>query len=100
MFRLPRARVAPRNVRLTTTTAVSAPSGPTRGPRRIQSVHSVVIVTLSDPSARPDGGCDGCACATEAPRVPVLACADAVTAGGGRAELITACEDAAIDAAV
>jgi hypothetical protein len=32
--------------------------------------------------------------------VPVLACADAVAAGGGSAELVTACEDAAIDAAV
>ena len=61
---------------------------------------SVVIVTLSDPSSRPDGGCDRCACASEAPRVPVLACADAVAAAGGTTELVTACEDAAIDAAV
>ena len=63
-------------------------------------VPSVVIVTLSDPSTRPGGGCDGCACASEAPRVPVLACADAVTAAGGTLQLVTACEDTAIDAAV
>jgi hypothetical protein len=66
-------------------------------------VSNVVIVTLSDPSARPGGhtgSCDGCGCAAEQPRVPVLACADALTRGGASTKLVTAGDEAAIDAAV
>lgn len=59
----------------------------------------VIILTLSDPTARP-GGCDGCDCATETPRVPVLACAAALSDAGAVPEPLTACDDAAIDSAL
>jgi Diacylglycerol kinase catalytic domain len=49
-------------------------------------VYDVVLLTLG-------GGCG-------APRVPVLACADALTAAGARVETITAESDDAIDAAL
>jgi hypothetical protein len=49
-------------------------------------VHRVVILTLDD----------GCA----APRVPVLACRDALRAAGAEADLVTAGSDAEIDAAL
>lgn len=49
-------------------------------------MYDVVVLTL-------DGsGTPGCR-----PRVPVLACADALTAGGARVETVTADSDAAID---
>ena len=82
-LRLPRERLAPRNVRLTRTTPGSCAERANTRSRRMPYVPSVVILTLSDPSSRPGGGCDGCACASEAPRVPVLACADALRGGGG-----------------
>jgi hypothetical protein len=52
-----------------------------------ESVYDVVVLTLRDH----DAGCDG-------PRVPVLACADALTATGARVESVTAGSDADIDA--
>jgi hypothetical protein len=51
-------------------------------------VYDVVLLTLGE----------GCAAAT--PRVPVLACADAVTAAGARVETITAGSDEEIDEVV
>jgi hypothetical protein len=56
-----------------------------------------MILTLSDPA-----GCgDACGCGgTDQPRVPVLACADALRASGATVQLVTACSDAEIDAAV
>lgn len=50
-------------------------------------MYDVVVLTLGDREA-------GCA----APRVPVLACADALTAAGARVETVTAGSDAEIDA--
>jgi hypothetical protein len=55
-------------------------------------VYDVVLLTLGE-----GAGC-GDACETERPRVPVLACADALSAAGARVETITACSDAEIDA--
>jgi hypothetical protein len=74
-------------------------------------VPPVVILTLRDPSrSRGQGvqathGCsegDACACGPddEPVRVPVLACADALRAGGAAVELVTAESDAEIDAVV
>src|SRR6185312_16334075 len=59
---------------------------PTDQPGRPTTVHRVVILTLDD----------GCA----APRVPVLACRDALRAAGAQASLVTAGSDAEIDAAL
>ncbi len=58
---------------------------------------SVMILTLGDAA-----GCGaGCGCGdAQAPRVPVLACADALRAGGAEVQLVTACSDAEIDVAV
>jgi hypothetical protein len=57
-------------------------------------VYDVVLLTLGD-------GDDGCGsdagCCTPKPRVPVLACADALTAAGARVEMITSGSDADID---
>jgi hypothetical protein len=50
-------------------------------------VYDVVVLTLGDGGAAASG-----------PRVPVLACADALTAGGARVETVTAESDAEIDA--
>jgi hypothetical protein len=47
-------------------------------------LYEVVVLTLGD---------DGCA----GPRVPVLACSDALTAAGARVEAVTATSDTAID---
>jgi hypothetical protein len=58
----------------------------------------VMILTLSDPAGCRDDAC-GCGDA-ETPRVPVLACADALRAGAATVALVTACSDADIDAAV
>lgn len=61
----------------------------------------VVILTLRDPAQHGCGGGDACACGAEGPvRVPVLACADALRAGGATVDLVTAGSDADIDAAV
>jgi hypothetical protein len=58
-------------------------------------VHNVVVLTLSEGS-----GCgDTCGCA-QVPRVPVRSCADALRAGGAAVDLVTACSDAEIDAAL
>jgi hypothetical protein len=65
--------------------------------REAHNVREVVILSLSDSS-----GCtgEGCGCVAEAPRVPVLVCADALRAEGVRVELVTACADTEIDTAV
>ncbi len=64
-------------------------------------VAQVVILTLRDPTQHGCGGGDACACGTAGPvRVPALACADALRAGGATVELVTAGSDADIDAAV
>ncbi|PWR06484.1 hypothetical protein DKT69_36785 [Micromonospora sicca] len=75
-------------------------------------MYDVVLLTLGSERDAPGGGCgSGGACcggATEAagekaeercetPRVPVLACADALTARGARVEMVTARSDAEID---
>jgi hypothetical protein len=63
-------------------------------------VPQVVILTLRDPARHGCGG-DGCACGAAGPvRVPVLACADALKAGGAKVDLVTAGSDDDIDAAV
>jgi hypothetical protein len=54
-------------------------------------VYDVVVLTLGD------GNAASCA---SAPRVPVLACADALTAAGARVESVTAHSDAEIDALI
>jgi hypothetical protein len=64
-------------------------------------VPPVVILTLRDPSRHGCGGGDACACGESAPvRVPVLACSDALKAGGAVVELVTADSDADIDVVV
>jgi hypothetical protein len=55
-------------------------------------VYDVVLLTLGE-----GAGC-GDACGTGRPRVPVLACADALGAAGARVETVTTCSDAEIDA--
>ncbi|MFU8872347.1 hypothetical protein [Micromonospora sp. SL4-19] len=74
-------------------------------------MYDVVLLTLGSERDAPGGGCgSGGACcggteATDAkpeercetPRVPVLACADALTARGARVETVTARSDAEID---
>jgi hypothetical protein len=57
-------------------------------------VPHVVILTLSDTLG------DLACCAAEPARVPVLACADALRDGGASVELLTAGDEAAIDAAI
>jgi hypothetical protein len=59
-------------------------------------VYDVVLLTLGDGAA---AGC-GDTHAVPAPRVPVLACADALTAAGARVDTVTARSDAEIDAAL
>jgi hypothetical protein len=66
-------------------------------------VYDVVILSLREgPPPDACGGCgDGCGDTTAdacAPRVPVLQCADALTAGGARVDAVTAASDAEIDA--
>ena len=62
-------------------------------------MRNVVVLSLGE---HPSGGCDGgcCGAAGPAPRVPVLTCADALTSAGARVDLVTACSDAELDAAV
>ena len=57
----------------------------------------VVILTLSDPAGHGDACGRGDA---DTPRVPVLACADALRAGGATVALVTAGSDADIDTAL
>ncbi|HEY1489302.1 MAG TPA: hypothetical protein VGF84_24570 [Micromonosporaceae bacterium] len=65
-----------------------------------------IILSLAD---GPDAGCGGCAslcgtdnrsCLSPGPRVPVLACRDALVAAGHEVELITARSDKEIDAVI
>jgi Diacylglycerol kinase catalytic domain len=69
-------------------------------------MYDVVLLSLAEGGASAGGGacgeaCGGCStlerssCAT--PRVPVLECADALTAAGARVEMITAGSDKEID---
>ncbi|HWG97767.1 MAG TPA: hypothetical protein VNV66_00200, partial [Pilimelia sp.] len=69
-------------------------------------MYDVVLLALGD---SPDtggcggggcgpGGCGGAGAAAPASRVPVRACADALTAAGARVDCVTACSDAEIDA--
>jgi hypothetical protein len=75
-------------------------------------VYDVVLLTLGSERDATGGGCgSGGACCggvdeaaggkteerCETPRVPVLACADALTARGARVEMVTARSDAEID---
>jgi hypothetical protein len=60
-------------------------------------VYDVVVLALGEGHA--DSGC-GAARAGTPPRVPVLACADALTAAGARVETVTANSDAEIDAVI
>ncbi|MEV0154217.1 hypothetical protein AB0H57_10820 [Micromonospora sp. NPDC050686] len=71
-------------------------------------MYDVVLLTLGSERDAPGGGCgSGGACCggadatpeerCETPRVPVLACADALTARGARVEPVTARSDAEID---
>lgn len=84
-------------------------------------MRQVIVLSLADDAANAAGCCgatgcgsaaasdsggdDACAtdadaCATRPARVPVLACSDALTAGGAAVEVVTACSDAEIDAAL
>lgn len=62
-------------------------------------MYDVVILSLSEGGSGDacGGGCGGCGTGEKAPRVPVLECADALTAAGARVETVTACSDAEID---
>jgi hypothetical protein len=46
------------------------------------------------------GGSDGHSCGDDGPRVPVLACADALRAAGARVDLVTASDESEIDTAI
>jgi hypothetical protein len=67
-------------------------------------MYDVVLLSLAEGSGSADacgGGCGGCGSAEKvacAPRVPVLACADALKEAGARVEMISASSDAEIDA--
>jgi hypothetical protein len=69
-------------------------------------MYDVVLLSLAEGSGAADacgGGCGGCGTAEKvacAPRVPVLACADALRNAGARVEMITAASDAEIDAVI
>jgi hypothetical protein len=62
-------------------------------------VYDVVLLSLAEGSSCGDacGGCGTAQKAACAPRVPVLACADALREAGARVEMITAASDAEID---
>jgi hypothetical protein len=65
-------------------------------------MYDVVLLSLAEGQGSGGGACGaecgGCAPATAcAPRVPVLRCADALTAAGARVETITAASDQEID---
>jgi hypothetical protein len=75
-------------------------------------VYDVLLLTLEEgaPAGSACGTGDGCCGGSSssgaapktacAPRVPVLACADALTAAGARVELVSACSDADIDTVI
>jgi hypothetical protein len=69
-------------------------------------VRDVVILSLGEHRPAQGGGCGDagagacCSGAGATPRVPVLTCADALRSRGARAEIVTACADSEIDAAV
>ncbi len=75
-------------------------------------MFDVILLSLAEGAGPGDacggGGCGACAspaaasppAATCAPRVPVLACADALRAAGARVETVVAASDAEIDAVV
>jgi hypothetical protein len=69
-------------------------------------VYDVVLLSLSEGGSSAGacgsscGGCGSAEKAACAPRVPVLACADALTSAGARVEMVTASSDAEIDAVI
>ena len=69
-------------------------------------MYDVVLLSLAEGSGSADacgGGCGACGSVEKvacAPRVPVLACADALKEAGARVEIVTAASDAEIDAAI
>jgi hypothetical protein len=69
-------------------------------------VYDVVLLSLSEggsPVNACGSACGGCGTVEKtacAPRVPVLNCADALTAAGARVEMVTASSDADIDAVI
>lgn len=69
-------------------------------------MYDVVLLSLAEGSGTADacgGGCGACGAAEKvacAPRVPVLACADALKEAGARVEMVTASSDAEIDAVI
>jgi len=64
-------------------------------------VPPVVILTLRDPVRHGCASGDACGCSVDGPaRVPILACADVLRAGGATVELATAESDAEIDVVV
>jgi hypothetical protein len=73
-------------------------------------VYDVIVLSLAEGGGSAAGAC-GAACGgcgsgssapevCETPRVPVLKCADALTAAGARVETVTASSDAEIDAVI
>ena len=62
-------------------------------------MYDVVILSLAEGAgASCGGGCGGCGSSCASPRVPVLQCAEALTAQGARVETVLAGSDAEIDA--
>lgn len=75
-------------------------TGPTSQTETGQTETGQADTNQADASQAPraEAGGDTERCATERPRVPVLACADALNARGARVEMVTARSDAEIDA--
>jgi len=64
-------------------------------------MYDVVILSLAEGAGDScGGGCGGCGSSCASPRVPVLQCAEALTAQGARVETVLAGSDAEIDAAL
>jgi len=71
-------------------------------------VYDVIVLSLAEGGGSAAGACGaacgGCGSAEQevcdTPRVPVLKCADALTAAGARVETVTASSDAEIDAVI
>jgi hypothetical protein len=64
-------------------------------------MYDVVILSLAEGAGDScGGGCGGCGSTCASPRVPVLQCAEALTARGARVETVLAGSDAEIDAAL
>jgi hypothetical protein len=66
-------------------------------------MYDVVLLSLAEGGGASACGssCDGCAAETScSPRVPVLACADALREAGARVEMVVAASDAEIDAVI